>query len=265
MVSAMIVRVLLSALCGTLALANVAFTQVPTADGALQSAVWRWMFSIVDEDTFVAPVDRDHYTVTFGADGSLSIRADCNNVSGTYHQIGRRLTLQAGPTTLVACPPGSRADDFLLQLGAVVSHVATETTLVLNLRQDSGSMVFEAQPVLSLSDTSWLVQAYNNGREAVTTPLEGTQMTVKFDSEGRVSGSSGCNMFSGSYSDDGTTLSIGPLATTRLACAIPILQQEQAFLTALQASTQYELTSEQLTLRNPEGATQVVLLPAPVE
>jgi putative lipoprotein len=90
-------------------------------------------------------------------------------------------------------------------------------------------------------------------------------MTVKFDSEGSVAGSSGCNVFSGSYTDDGTTLSIGPLATTRRACAIPIMQQEQAFLTALQASTQYELTSQQLTLRNPEGAIQVTLLPAPAE
>ena len=244
---------------------TAALGQVAPSAGTLESTAWRWVHSVMDEETFVAPVDRDRYTVSFGPAGILNIRADCNQVSGTYRQIGRRLTLQLGPTTLAACPPGSRADEFLQQLGAVVSQVATDTVLVLNLRQDAGSMVFEPPAPLSLTDTNWLVLSYNNGRGAVTTPLLETELTVSFGEDGTISGSSGCNTYNGTYTAEGESLTIGPLTTTRLACAPPVMDQEQAFLRALQASTRYELTADRLTLRNDERAIQVDLLPQPIE
>ena len=251
--------------CGALAIANVAFVHASQQDTTLQSTVWRWVHSVVDDDTVVVPIDRDRYTVSFATNGTLSIRADCNQVSGTYRQVGRRLTLQLGASTLVACPPGSRADAFLQQLGAVVSQVSTETVLVLNLQQDSGSMVFEPQPTQSLQETTWQVLTYNNGRGAVTTPLLETEMNALFGADGIISGSGGCNTYNGAYSVDGQSLSIGPLATTRLACDEAVMEQEQAYLTALQASTRYQLTADRLTLRNDDGATQVDYLAAPPE
>jgi len=253
---------LLVLVAGALAFANTAFAQTSPSDRTLQSTVWRWVHSVVDDDTFVAPIDRDRYTVNFKAGGILTIRADCNQVSGTYRQVGRRLTLQLGASTLAACPPGSRADDFLQQLGAVVSYAATETVLVLNLRQDSGSMIFEPQPAPSLDGTNWQVLGYNNGRGAVTTPLLETEMNASFGPDGIISGSSGCNTYNGPYGVDEKSLSIGPLATTRLACDEPVMEQELAYLAALQASTRYELTADRLTLRNDDGAIQADFLPA---
>ena len=126
-------------------------------------------------------------------------------------------------------------------------------------------MVFEAQPALSLSGTGWDVHSYNNGRGAVTSPLPDTQLTATFGTDGSIEGDSGCNSYHGSYTADGAALSIGPLATTRRACADDVMAQEQAFLTALQASTRYELVADRLTLRNDEGAIQVDFLPASSE
>ena len=126
-------------------------------------------------------------------------------------------------------------------------------------------MIFEPEPALSLTGSSWLVQSYNNGRGAVTTPLLETHMTAEFSDDATISGSSGCNTYSGTYSVDGTSLSVGPLATTRLACDEPVMEQEQAYLEALQAATRFELTTDRLTLRNEDGATQVNYLPVPFE
>ena len=134
--------------------------------------------------------------------------------------------------TLAACPPGSKADDFLQQLCAVVSQAGTDTALVLNLRQDSGSMVFEAKPVPPLTNTVWQVRSYNNGRGGVTTLLADTSMIALFRDDGTSSGSSGCNTYSGMYTVHDTSISIGPLVTTLLACAPEVIQQEQAFLPA---------------------------------
>ncbi len=115
---------------------------------------------------------------------------------------------------------------------------------------------------MSLTGTSWQVLAYNNGRGAVTTPLQDTEMTAVFGPDGTISGGSGCNSFTGSYSVDGSSLSIGSVATTQQTCPDPVMEQEQAYLTALQASTEYLLTADRLTLRNDDGATQVDFLPA---
>ena len=175
---------LLVAAGSALLFANTALAQESPRDSTMPSPVWRWVHSLLDDDTLVAPIDRDRYTVQFGAGGILVVRADCNQVIGSYRQVGRRLSLQLGPSTLVACPPGSQADVFLQQLGAVVSQVSTDTVLVLNLRQDSGSMVFEPQPAVALSGTSWHVLSYNNGRGAVTTLLPETAMTATFGDDG---------------------------------------------------------------------------------
>src|SRR5215471_11812825 len=216
-------RALAAAAVATLLLSTTAFAQTPVPVSPLQSTVWQWVHSVINDDTFVAPVDRTRYTIAFAADGTFSARADCNQVNGTYRQFGRRLTLQLGPSTLVACPPDSKADDFVQQLGAVTSQAGTDTALVLNLRLDSGSMVFEAQPELTLSNTSWNVQSYNNGRAAVTTPLPDTSMTVVFAEDGTISGSSGCNAYAGTYTVDGTSISISEVATTRLFCSNDVL------------------------------------------
>ena len=82
-VRATTLTVLLVLTPGVLVVAAPAFGQVLQPGGSLQSTAWRWVHSVLDEDTFVAPVDRDRYTVTFGPGGIVSVRADCNQVSGT--------------------------------------------------------------------------------------------------------------------------------------------------------------------------------------
>lgn len=56
---------------------------------------------------------------------------------------------------------------------------------------------------------------------------------IRFGSDGRVSGSAGCNRFTGSYEHEGARLSFGPLATTRMMCAPDVMEAEEAFLSAL--------------------------------
>src|SRR5688572_11037867 len=64
--------------------------------------------------------------------------------------------------------------------------------------------------------------------------------TLAFDEQGAVSGSTGCNTFSGEVAHDGNALSFGPLVTTRMACADPAANaQEEAFLSAMEGVTSY--------------------------
>ncbi len=44
-------------------------------------------------------------------------------------------------------------------------------------------------------------------------------VSLEFESGGRVSGSTGCNRLTGSYTQNGSQLHFSPLATTRMMCA----------------------------------------------
>jgi heat shock protein HslJ len=235
---------------------------ITPAETSLVGPTWRWLRTEYGDDTVVTVADPNRYTVQFRPDGTLGIRADCNSVTGTYTVQDASLMVRLGASTLVGCPPDSQADTFTRDLGNVATYVMAGGNLVLNLRADVGNMYFEPQPALSLTQTAWRAQSYNNGRGGVTTLLQGTDMTASFGADGGIAGSAGCNTFRGNYSVSGDTLSIGPLATTRMLCAEPIMTQEAAYLAALQASTRFELTAERLTLRSASGATQVVFVPS---
>jgi heat shock protein HslJ len=79
-----------------------------------------------------------------------------------------------------------------------------------------------------------------------------TARFIQFGSDGRVSGSTGCNRFSGAYSQDGDALTIGTLATTRRACLPEVMQREQQFLALLGKVHHAEGTYLKLTLKGSD-------------
>jgi heat shock protein HslJ len=79
-----------------------------------------------------------------------------------------------------------------------------------------------------LAGTSWTLVSIGD-----TPAIEGAGARLSFDSGGNVSGSTACNSISGSYALDGSALTFGPLATTRMACEDALMVQEVAVLEAL--------------------------------
>ena len=104
----------------------------------------------------------------------------------------------------------------------------------LTIRAAGGAVVllFDAAPNNPLLGP-WVVDSYASAPGALIAPLEGTELTAVFRLV-TVGGSSGCNTYDGPYTTNGTIAAIGPLATTRMACAEDVMAQETAFLTALQ-------------------------------
>lgn len=85
-----------------------------------------------------------------------------------------------------------------------------------------------ALPSASPIEGSWQIEALN-GRPV----LRGTRPSVTFD-KGRVTGNAGCNRFNGSYDFARGRLTVGPLASTRMACLDRARsQQETAILAVL--------------------------------
>ena len=104
-----------------------------------------------------------------------------------------------------------------------------------------------------LTGTDWrLVSLGPSGAE--TDIVAGTTVTLKFGDDGRATGSTGCNSYSGTYQVRGDSLSFGRLISTRRACLDQNAnQQEQRFLSALEMANRFRLNANRLTILSDRG------------
>ena len=61
-----------------------------------------------------------------------------------------------------------------------------------------------------------------------------TPITLRFDSNQTLSGTTPCNSYHGGFTLDGESIKIGPLAQTMRACEPQAMDAEQSYLRALQ-------------------------------
>lgn len=112
-------------------------------------------------------------------------------------------------------------------------------------------------PAESLLDASSLIgsswQAAEIGGRGV---VDGARSTLMFESETRVSGSTGCNRYFAGLMLSGATLRFANVGSTQMACLDPgVMEQETRFLAALEAARAYRLDSNtnQLHLLGADG------------
>ena len=111
---------------------------------SIVGTTWKWQSfeDSADVNNIIVP-NPDGYTLTLNEDGTASIQADCNQVSWTYELDGSSLTFNTlGPSTLAMCPEDSLDTQYLERLGNTATFVISEGQLFLNLKFDSGNMVF---------------------------------------------------------------------------------------------------------------------------
>lgn len=123
---------------------------------------------------------------------------------------------------------------------------------------DDKTLTYEAAGPFELAGSSWTATGYNNGREAVVSPVEGSELTLEFGTDNTVSGAAGVNNFNGPFASDDTSIQIGPLMQTKMAGPVELMVEEQQYTAALQAATEWEVANDVLTLRDGGGAMQVV-------
>jgi len=222
-------------------------------------------------------------TAIFGADGTLSGSAGCNNYSTTYQVITSTMKISpAIAATMMMCP-----DPVMRQEAAYLAALPTVATYriesnKLELRDAKGALqasytakaaaagqapaVAAGQAAtktvtstavttgtLSLEGTSWKLASLLSAKGGAFPPLPGTEITALFQG-GKVTGSAGCNSYSAPYKVAGDKLTITtPAATTRKACPQPTTDQETAYLTALGSVATYKIDGDKLELRNAAG------------
>ena len=115
---------------------------------------------------------------------------------------------------------------------------------------------------IPLTDGSWQLVSFGPAAEP-SKPISDTP-TLSFEADGNLGGSGGCNSFFGSYAITGTTMTIGEVGSTEMACEPQALMaQEVQYLAALGSVTEFVQTDNMLTLRYPEGELVFEHVPPP--
>lgn len=86
---------------------------------------------------------------------------------------------------------------------------------------------------------------------------------LEFVREGRLTGFTGCNMLSGTWSMQGRDVRLGSVSTTKRMCLGPEMDIERRLLAALGERTRVRLEGERLLLTSGTARFEFVPAPAP--
>jgi membrane-bound inhibitor of C-type lysozyme/heat shock protein HslJ len=149
------------------------------------------------------------------------------------------MTVEDGQITVDIVTPGP---DDPLCCGTLKVH----KTLALQegLLAEVGSEEMGNVSLADLDGTNWMLTQLNFDQPA----LPDVSVTLSFTT-GQLSGNGGCNSYSGGVSSEGgQTLAVGEIAATQMACPAPILDQETAYLSALQAASNWSYFNSGLAI-----------------
>jgi len=188
-------------------------------------------------------------------DTEINGSSGCNNYMGAAVIDGSSVSFGPFAGTLMACADQAVMDQeqaFLTLLQTADSWEGTSEGV--DLKTDGNTVVQLVAADTSLAGSSWSVVAMNNQSGGVQSVVIDSEPTLTFDEESSgVTGSTGCNDFSGNYSTDGDSIEFGDLAITQMFCE-DTADQEVWMMAALADATTYTVDSQTLELFDETGS-----------
>src|SRR5690554_6655152 len=184
---------------------------------ALQGNIWQ-LVSYRDANGAMVDVLPDtEITLEFGSD-EVGGSGGCNAYGGGYTADGLSLEIGEIVATLIFCASEERMEQeaaYLAALNSAASYRIADNQLELLDSADEVLLVFDVLEPAPLVGVWWIMTAYNNGSGEVVSTLAGTEVSARFDAEGRVGGSAGCNSYGAEYTADYGRITIGQVVSTR--------------------------------------------------
>lgn len=244
-------RLLRSAVAIALLAAGCGQVADGTANGGLDRTAWT-VVSIAGTATIAG----SQPTMSLAQDGTVTGTDGCNQYSARFATDGGTFSTSQIASTLLRCEPllDAQGRAFIQALvGATEWRLTQAGTLEL---AGQGDIVAEptandpsADPsaATELGGTRWILADMDGSADFARLVL-----TLEFGRDGMVTGFAGCNTFDGPYALTGDEISLGPLATTKIACEPPASAVEAAYLPALDAAGTWSVDDAgQLLLSGP--------------
>lgn len=121
----------------------------------------------------------------------------------------------------------------------------------------AGSMLAACSGAVSMSLTGdWKLIAYGPSTNPILVGSD-VETSLSFGPDGKLNGNVGCNSFNGEYKVDGANLTFGPIASTMMACADPIMQQESTVFNVFTDTATFKIEGNVLTVISADGNSAV--------
>ena len=124
--------------------------QVQELPARLEGTSWRLLYFQSSDDAIgkVLPPRVERYTLTFGAEGMLAMKLDCNQASAHWQASpssaqGGSLSITPGPMTRAMCGAGAIDTRLAQDMGKVRSFTLADGRLGLALAADAGIYLWE--------------------------------------------------------------------------------------------------------------------------
>lgn len=181
--------------------------------------------------------------------------AGCNRYTGEFTLKGDVFKASKVATTMMLCIEENKEDLFVSTLSNEKGLTISVNQEVLSLK-DGDTVVIEfikektstkvATTAISSENLvgAWTLSKING--DSTTTFFGDTTVSLNYTSDGSISGNAGCNNYNSKATLTENTITIEPIATTRMAC--PNLEGEQTFLGILSAPLEISIKDSTLIL-----------------
>jgi heat shock protein HslJ len=179
----------------------------------------------------------------------VNANAGCNTIGGKYTIDGDRFTAPRLGMTEIGCDgPLMQQDQWLASLLGNAKITIAGDTLTMTDGTVTLTLIDKevATPDVPLEGTHWVLDGIVSG-EAVSSVPAGVSASIQINT-GRADVMAGCNSGSGPVAAEGSTLTFGPIALTKMACEGGAMAVEAAFTATLSGPVRYAIDADVLTL-----------------
>ncbi len=114
--------------------------------------------------------------------------------------------------------------------------------LLITIGLVTSGCAFEEEPFdIKRSDSQILTGSWQVEDIDQRGVIDNAMVTLQFEDENKISGSTGCNRFNGTVTIQNDIFVVSQVASTRRACVPAVARQEQLFLAALNDATRHEV------------------------
>ncbi|WP_330174963.1 META domain-containing protein [Streptomyces sp. NBC_01498] len=191
--------------------------------------------------------------------GTATVDTGCNGVGAMVTIDGDTITVgERLPSTQKGCSgvPGTFEEALGAAFEGKIKAKVEDKKLTLTTA-GGDTIALSAEKPAPLVGTEWTVNSLVSGETSSSLPKdkkgETGKATLTFAKDGTVSGSLGCNGFSASAKTTGSTITFGPVRSTRKLCPEPGMSLERELLKVLDGKVTYEVHHRALTLTAAGG------------
>jgi heat shock protein HslJ len=166
-------------------------------------------------------------TAFFDTAGKVAGSAGCNQYTASYEATLNGLSIGAPATTRMACsePAGimNQETAYLTTLQGASGYSISGNTLTVNDSTGKALLTYSTVPpyqmtAVPLTNTTWYLNSFIDAQGNPWTPGAAYPISLQLTNDGKVSGNSGCNSYSGTYTLSGNSINFSGFAVTLMYC-----------------------------------------------